>query len=154
MDPVTTLAGRCHCGNITVTLETGVPIERLPLSSDTCSFCRRHGARTTRDPQGRVRLTVREPDRLIRYRFGLRTADFLVCASCGIYVAAVMTDGERSYAVVNVNTFEEVDRFTQAVVPVGYDGETEAERRARRVRTWTPVAERPHLPPASFQAPS
>src|SRR2546422_3634073 len=55
------------------------PYTTLFRSADTCSFCRKHGARTTSDPSGRVVITVRHPGQLLRYRFGLETADFLVC---------------------------------------------------------------------------
>src|SRR2546422_3499160 len=90
------LTGRCHCGNLELSLETSVRPEELSLRADTCSFCRRHGARTTSDPSGRVVITVHHPDELLRYRFGLETADFLVCTRCGIYVAAVMEEGSGS----------------------------------------------------------
>src|SRR5438552_5931344 len=86
------LTGRGHCGNVELALETSVRPEELALRADTCSFCRRHGARTTSDPSGRIVITVHDPEQLLRYRFGLRTADFLVCGRCGIYVAAVMKD--------------------------------------------------------------
>ena len=73
------LTGRCHCGNLELSLETSVRPEELSLRADTCSFCRKHGARTTSDPSGRVVITVRHPGQLLRYRFGLETAVFLVC---------------------------------------------------------------------------
>ena len=40
------LTGRCHCGNLEFALETSLRPEELSLRADTCSFCRRHGART------------------------------------------------------------------------------------------------------------
>lgn len=134
------LTGRCHCGNVELVLETSVAPEELSLRRDACSFCRKHGARTTSDPAGRVVITVHHPEELLRYRFGLRTADFLVCARCGIYVAAVMNEGSASFATVNVNTLDVVDRFTQPATPVTYEAETPAERSARRQARWTPAA--------------
>ena len=133
------LTGRCHCGNVELALETSVRPEELALRADTCSFCRRHGARTTSDPSGRVVITVHHPDELLRYRFGLETADFLVCGRCGIYVAAVMNEGAGCYATVNVNTLDAVDRFTQPATPVAYEGESAAARSARRRARWTPA---------------
>ena len=56
------LTGRCHCGNLELSLETSVRPEELSLRADTCSFCRRHGARTTSDPSGHVAITVHHPD--------------------------------------------------------------------------------------------
>ncbi|TMB10920.1 MAG: aldehyde-activating protein [Deltaproteobacteria bacterium] len=133
------LTGRCHCGNLELALETSLRPEELSLRADTCSFCRKHGARTTSDPSGRVMITVHHPDELLRYLFGLETADFLVCTRCGIYVAAVMEEGSGSYATVNVNTLDAVDRFTRPATPVTYEGESAAERSARRKARWTPA---------------
>ena len=56
-----------------------------------CSFCRRHGARTSGDPAGSVEFRA-EPGSLSRYRFGLGITDYLLCAKCGTYVGAVMPD--------------------------------------------------------------
>ena len=133
------LTGRCHCGNLELSLETSVRPEELSLRADTCSFCRKHGARTTSDPSGRVVITVRDPEQLLRYRFGLETADFLVCRRCGIYVAAVMNEGAGCWATVNVNTLDVVDRFAQPATPVTYEGESAAQRTARRRARWTPA---------------
>ena len=133
------LTGRCHCGNVEFALESSLRPEALSLRTCTCSFCRRHGARTTSDPSGRVVITVRDPEQLLRYRFGLETADFLVCRRCGIYVAAVMNEGAGCWATVNVSTFDAVDRLTQPMTPVTYDGESAPERAARRKARWTPA---------------
>ena len=103
------LTGRCHCGNLELSLETSARPEELSLRADTCSFCRRHGARTTSDPSGRVVITVHHPDELLRYRFGLETADFLVCTRCGIYVAAAMNEGAEDLLVEGDRAREVVD---------------------------------------------
>jgi hypothetical protein len=134
------LSGACHCGNITVLFESKLAPDQIGVRADQCSFCRKHGARTITDPKGRVKITVRAPDDLIRYRFGRKTADYLVCGRCGVYVAAVLTEEGSSYATVNINTVESSERFTQPPVPVCYDDETETERRARRRQKWTPAA--------------
>lgn len=131
--------GQCHCGNLEVTFKSRLPTKQLSYRACSCSFCSRHGARTTSDPNGSVRILIRNPDQLSRYQFGLRTADFLVCRQCGIYLAAVLTTGDCSYATVNINTFDSVKDFTQEPMVMTYDGETEAERMARRKANWTPV---------------
>ena len=56
-----------------------------------CTFCRLHGAISTSDPKGAVRFSIRNEDAVSRYVFGLRTAEFLVCRACGVYLAAMMT---------------------------------------------------------------
>lgn len=135
----TVISGRCHCGNVELAFETGLPIDQLPVRACSCSFCRSHGARCTSDPRGRVRITARDPERLIRYRFGLRTADFLVCGTCGVYVAALLTEGGSAYATVNLNALDALRGLERTAVEVTYDAETEAERKARRKASWTPA---------------
>ena len=90
----------------------------------------------------RARARRRGAQALVRYRFGLGTADFLLCARCGVYVACVI-DG--AFATVNVRALAEASRFTQAPRPNDWSGESADERRARRRATWTPasVEERP-----------
>src|SRR5207244_4509780 len=103
-----------------------------------CSFCRKHGARTAVDPQGQVRIRVEDEGLLGRYRWNLRTAEFLVCARCGCYVGAV-TSPDRALATVNLNVLDEAARFSQPPQPVSYDGEPSEQRRRRREAGWTPA---------------
>jgi len=135
----TTLSGRCHCGDITFAFESSVSADRLPLRACSCAFCRAHGARSTSDPNGRVEIAVGDPERLIRYRFATKTAEFLICGRCGIYVAAVLASGDSTCAIVNVNALDAAETFTQEIRPMNYDGETESERLQRRRTNWTPA---------------
>ena len=134
-----TFAGRCHCGNLSVRFETGKEPAELPLRSCQCSFCTRHGARTTVDREGRASVAVRDAAKLSRYAWGRHTAEFLVCRDCGGYLGAVATIGGRRYMTMNVNLFEEARRFTSAPVPVDYDSETVEARGRRREANWTPA---------------
>jgi hypothetical protein len=133
--------GGCHCGNLTVQFESPFRPSELPLRADSCSFCRKHGARTAADPRGRARLTIHDPNELIRYRFGLRTAEFLVCRRCGVYVGAVVSAAGKWYVTLNVNAFDCAPELTQPARPVSYDGETESERIGRRIANWSPLVE-------------
>jgi hypothetical protein len=133
------LAGRCHCGNLSVRFETAKAPAELPLRSCQCSFCTRHGARTTVDPEGRAIVSVRDPAKLSRYSWGRHTAEFLVCRECGGYVGAVATIGGRRYMTMNVNLFEDAGRFTRTPAAVDYDSETLEARNERRRANWTPV---------------
>jgi hypothetical protein len=134
--------GRCHCGNVRFVFETAKAPEQLGVRACDCSFCTRHGGRTTTDPRGSVRFTIQDGGKLNRYRFGLRTADFLVCGVCGVYLGAVFAEGHMAYATVNVNSFDEGEAFPkEAALSVNYDHETEEERRARRRVRWTPVVD-------------
>lgn len=132
--------GQCHCGAVAVRFYTRKAIADLPLRACQCGFCRKHGARTTADPAGRAEIAVAEPSAVERYRFGLGTAEYFVCRRCGVYVAAVMSEGDKGYAVHNVNAFEAGAEFAGQGTPMVYDHEDEAVRRARRRKQWTPAS--------------
>lgn len=133
------LDGRCHCGKIEVAFHTAQPPESLQLRECGCTFCRRHGSTAVTDPAGTLELHLRDPNEVSRYRFGLRTADFLVCRTCGVFVAAVCTVYGATYATLNANVLDRREAFTRAPAPVQYDVEDAAARIARRRRTWTPA---------------
>ena len=133
--------GGCHCGNLAYVFEASVPLETLGLRADMCSFCRAHGARNTSDPNGTMRIRVRDTAKLERYRFGLKTADFLVCKQCGVYIGALLEDGGRAWFTVNANTFFEKPALDFPAAPHDFDAEDAPGRIARRKRNWTPVAE-------------
>lgn len=134
------LEGTCHCGNIAILLETEQDPRSLPLRACDCTFCRRHGARTTADPGGLARIGIQDRALLSLYVFGLRTAEMVVCARCGMYCAGVLRDGDRAWTVQNANLFLDpaFDRPAQAV---SYGGETAEQRIARRKRLWSPLLE-------------
>jgi predicted ester cyclase len=139
-------AGRCHCGNIAVAFEPARAAAELQLRACACTFCRRHGQTSVTDPAGAVEIALRDPAEVSRYRFALRTADFLVCRACGVFVAAVCTIDGETYATVNVNVLDDRVAFTQPPVSVSFEGEGAAERTARRRRVWTPAVVREAFP--------
>jgi hypothetical protein len=133
--------GGCHCGNLTYVFEASSALERLGLRGCQCRFCREHGARTTSDPQGHMRVSVQDSTHLRRYRFGLKTADFLICSECGVYIGALMADGEARWMTVNVNTFKEPPVLNHPIAKMNFDSEDASSRIGRRKTRWTPVAE-------------
>lgn len=135
-----TYEGACHCGALAYTFETSLPPALWQVRACECSFCRRHAARTTSDPAGSVSFRIRDNDALQRYRFGLRTADFLVCRNCGSYLAVLLSSPRGRFATLNVNALRQPLEFAK-VQTVSYDDETADERRQRREQRWTPVAE-------------
>jgi len=137
MTPVRRFEGSCHCGAIGFTFGSRSNPESWRIRACQCSFCRRHGARTTADPEGHVSFHIGDETKLHRYRFGLQTADFLVCRVCGVYLAAVIASPRGRFATLNVNTIDGVS--TGHAKPTSYDGETSEQRQRRRTRQWTPV---------------
>lgn len=133
------LHGGCHCGAVRFALSTRRDPAELPLRACQCGFCRKHGVRTVSDPEGRARFEVREPALLQRYAFGWKTADYLVCRRCGVYVGAVMREDGRAWAVVVANALDDPAPFERPAEPADYAGEDAAARRRRRRARWTPV---------------
>lgn len=132
--------GGCHCGGLTWTLRSTLAASELPARACQCGFCTRHGALTTSDPAGALAFACVDPTQVIRHRFATGSAEFLVCALCGVYCGALMEDGGRWWGIANLNTLAGRERLAPAVQPFDYEGEAEADRRARRRARWTPAA--------------
>jgi hypothetical protein len=130
------IAGRCHCGNIAYSLVWEPDPVEIPARACSCSFCVKHGGVWTSNPAGWLDITVKEPALVSKYQFGTRTAEFHVCARCGVAPVVTSSIEGKLYAVVNVNTFENVDRAALRLAPASFDGEGEDTRLARRTRSW------------------
>lgn len=132
------ILGSCHCGNIRFTFDWPAAQHTIAARACGCAHCRKHAGVWTSHPQGRFQLQVTDPARTTVYRFGTKTADFHVCANCGgVPIVTCDLDGAR-FAVLNVNTFDNVERSQISVSPSRFDGETTQARLARRRRNWTP----------------
>jgi hypothetical protein len=127
------LEGGCHCGAFRAALETDDP-GALQVRACQCGFCRRHAARTVSDPDGTLRLSFSEAA-VTRYRFGLKSADFLICKGCGDYMAAVMD----SVGIVNVVAADIAVLAEREPDPMVYENETLDAKRQRRLSKWSPV---------------
>jgi hypothetical protein len=137
---MTLYAGSCHCGGVAVEFETPTDPADIPLRECQCGFCRRHGAISATDPKGRIRYLEKTPGAMKRYRFGMKSADYILCRDCGVYLGAVMTeDGKDAFATTNLRTYADRDCFTHAPQPIVYEEEGLEARRARRRERWTPV---------------
>jgi hypothetical protein len=126
--------GRCHCGAVSARFETEIAPEAIDVRADQCSFCRRNGAKTVSDPAGALMLRFREGE-VERYRFGTRSADFIICRRCGSFVAAII-DGYGVLNVVGAGIGALAERLAR---PVDYDAETPESRTERRRQRWTPL---------------
>ena len=130
---MTVHAGSCHCGAASFRFDSDAP---LAVCECQCSFCRKHGSRNVSDPQGSIEIV--STVRLTRYRFGLGITDFLICPTCGSYVAAAMGEGDECRSTLNLNCFDDPHLELQAE-PVVYDAEDAGGRLERRRQRWTPT---------------
>ncbi len=133
--------GRCQCGNISFDLSWDPDPAEIPARACGCSFCTKHGGVWTSNPKGALRIAIRDRSLAPAYRFGTKTADFHVCARCGVVPVVTSRIDARLYAVVNVNAFEGVEASRLRRSPASFDGEGEDDRLARRKRNWIPDVE-------------
>lgn len=132
------IAGGCHCGNLRYVLDWPHEDGAIAVRACGCTFCTKHGGSWTSHRDAALSAEVRDASLVAKYRFGTGTADFYVCARCGVvpFVTSII-DG-RPYAVVNVNTFEGIDPGALPRRAASFDGEGTDERLERRRRHWIP----------------
>lgn len=128
--------GQCHCGNISFSLAWEPDPYEIPVRVCTCSFCAKHGGEWTSNPGGLLEVVVNEPSLVSKYAFGTCTAEFHVCARCGVVPVVTSRIDDQLYAVVSVNAFEGVDRSMLHAAPRSFDGEGVGTRLARRKGSW------------------
>ena len=128
--------GRCHCGALRVEYRSSKPFAPRACG---CSFCRKHGAISVSDPEGQTIIRHASDRPPLAYRFGLKTADFLICPTCGVYIAAVIAIDGRLYSVVNLNVLDVIEDVPDAR-PMTYDAESTEDRIGRREKVWTPTS--------------
>jgi hypothetical protein len=131
--------GGCHCGAIGFLYRTDVAPEDWSIRACQCTFCRAHDALSASDPAGSLEFTAKHPERLNRYRFGLKTADFLLCRECGVYIGALIDTEQGQYGIINTHALLKTPKNLSPVAPMTYDSEDVAGRVSRRELRWTPA---------------
>jgi hypothetical protein len=131
--------GGCHCGAIGFAYRTALKPKEWPVRACQCSFCCAHGVLTTSDPNGTLEFFERIPTRLHTYRFGGKTADFLICGECGVYIGATTQVGGKPFGIINVRALQSVAAQLGEPQLMDYGTESPAERMARRAKRWTPI---------------
>ena len=131
------LRGSCHCGNIRFVFITDKTDSELPKRECQCSFCRQHGRISTSDANGEMRVSIAETEKVNKYRFGHRTADFYVCRNCGaVPVVTSEVDG-ATIGLVDVRMIENFSWSRADAAPHDFEGEQADYRLARRKSYWT-----------------
>ncbi len=129
-------SGKCHCGNIHFTFETHIAVPEIIHRCCTCSFCRKQGARYSSDPGGRLDVSISQKENINRYRFGHKTADFIICKICGVMPFITSDIDGNTYAVLNINCLDNVDQIEDGSSDVTYDEEGTEDRLSRRKKRW------------------
>ena len=131
--------GGCHCGALGIIYRTKIDSMYWRLRHDGCSFCRRHGVVGTSDPAGNLSIVIENLSKVRYYRFAHRTADFLICGECGVFVAAITDTARGKRAVINARVLDGVSLNWASVADVHFDDESPPQRADRRSLHWTPV---------------
>jgi hypothetical protein len=130
------IKGSCHCGNIAFDLEWRGEAGAIPARACGCTFCVKHGGVWTSHSGSSLVVSVRDRELVSEYRFGTSTAAFHVCSRCGAVPLVTSEIDGRLHAVVNVNTFENVDPARLQRAATDFEGEDVGSRLARRQRNW------------------
>ena len=127
-------SGSCHCGAFGFEIETELALEQLAPRQCRCSFCTKHQIKWLADPSGK--LSIAHEIEPIRYRFGTKTADFLICPNCGVVLmAACQIDGQE-YGIANINCLENQAEWPLPASKSNFDGEGTGDRLSRRSKNW------------------
>lgn len=130
------LNGKCHCANIELILEWPDDQPDIPARECSCSFCVKHGGVWTSNSGAKLSVVLRHIDLVSKYAFGTKTATFHICTRCGVVPIVTSEIENHLYAVVNVNTFENLDPSRLRRATSNLDGEDIQSRLARRRRNW------------------
>ena len=134
----TTIRGSCHCGNVRFVLRWPESESRISVRRCSCTFCQKHTGAWTSHRDSVLRIEVDDRSLVTRYRFGTETADFYVCSVCGVVPLALSEIDNCQYAVVNVNTFEDIGSLSMCGSTSNFDDEDTGSRLERRKRNWIP----------------
>jgi hypothetical protein len=130
--------GSCHCGNVSFKLNWLPEPQEIPARACTCSFCLKHGGVWTSCPTGDLEVEIKDSDQVAEYEFETKTAIFHVCRKCGVAPVVTSRIEGKTYAVVSVNAFDNVDPALLKRSQISFEGEDQATRLARRARGWIP----------------
>jgi hypothetical protein len=94
------------------------------------------------DPAGLLEISADDWSLVELYRFGTRTADFVICRRCGVFIAAISDLETARCAVVNVNYLDDRASFTASATMHEFQGETFEAQTSRRAANWMPAVMR------------
>jgi hypothetical protein len=139
MNSFVAIRGACHCRNIRFTLRWPKSETEVPIRECSCTFCKKHAAAWTSHRLSELELKVHDKTLVSKYGFGTGTADFFTCSKCGVVLAAVSEIDGDQYAVVNANTFDDIEGISYTRISTDFDGEETGSRLERRKKNWIPT---------------
>lgn len=133
-----TYSGQCHCGALKVFFKSEKTPAQLGVRTCQCDFCRRVGACNVSDPEGVAIIDAAAMD-VVRDRFALKTADFLLCRRCGGYIAVAIGERQATCSTLNAGGLRMTDFLDFDDAPMEYGAEGAEARISGRFVKWTPT---------------
>ncbi|MCP4754432.1 MAG: aldehyde-activating protein [Proteobacteria bacterium] len=123
-------SGSCHCQNIEFEFHSDLAPSKFPPRACDCDFCIKHGASYVSDPDGILRIKIADKNEVNQYQHGSKTAEFLVCRKCGVFVTVTYTEEKKVYAGINSNTIMGNSQFgkKEIVSPRKLNSENKVDR--------------------------
>jgi hypothetical protein len=138
MEAIHHFAGSCHCGAIAMALAFTGDAAATQVRSCQCSFCRRQGAVTISDPNGRAVIEI-DTSHVAAYQFATATAKSLICTRCGVYAGALLQADDGIWSIANTRGLAIPEFEGRVGTAMTYEHEAPHERIARRKQRWTPT---------------
>jgi hypothetical protein len=130
--------GSCECRSIRVRFETARPLADLPVLGCKCGFCRRHTARLTADPAGRLEIKG-DLRALQRYKFAHKVSEFILCRICGSYVGNFAQIGGQGLGAVSVMCLDDWEGLIAEPRFMPFNGVEADQKLGWRQKLWTPA---------------
>ncbi len=141
MNKLTIINGGCDCGNINYRFEVDKPLASLSVRACTCSFCTKQGAIYTSDPEGKLRINIKETKNIQKYQFASKLTEFIFCKVCGVMPLSVTETDGNMFALINIKT-SDVNPDDVSVQTVSFGEESDEESIRRRKSGWIPVTKK------------
>jgi hypothetical protein len=127
--------GSCDCGAIQFEYYCSRPLTELSARACQCDFCRPLANTYLSEPDGLLRVKLRDMRYLYAHCFGTRSADFQHCAICNALVYVTSEIDGHVYALVVARALKESPPDSDAQA-VDYAAETLEQRLQRRAQRW------------------
>ena len=111
-------------------------LEEMAPRACQCSFCIPRGASYVSDPASRLEVRLRDPRMVYAHVHGTGTAKFVHCGLCNELVYVRCEIEGRTYGLIAAQALSHSP--PAAPYPVDHDGESMAQRLARRAAHWIP----------------
>jgi len=140
MNNPTIIEGGCHCGNISYRYEVNKLLREISVRACTCTFCTKHGAIYTSDPEGKISIKIKAKENIKKYQFASKCTEFIFCGICGVMPLSVTEIDGNIFALINIKTSNK-ELLDLPVQIIDFGKELIEESIKRRKSKWISIVE-------------